>query len=191
SGDLELRRVQRERQLLAETTAAARSHDALPRIVEPLAHVTGARRAFVSQILDEPPTRARTLAMWDRDALVPNFEYALADTPCALVYEREVVLHARDLQSLYPRDAYLKRMGAQAYLGMALHDGHGRPIGHLGVLHDRPLHDGLAALPLFHVVALLASKERERGRLARAADVDRTLVAGEVAHDFNNLLTGI
>ena len=191
SGDLELRRVQREQQLLTETAAAARTQNALPRIVEQLSRALDVRCAFVSEVLDDPPTRARTLAIWEDGRLVDDFEYALADTPCALVYERDVVLHPRDLQRLYPRDPYLSRTGAQAYLGAALHDRQGRPIGHVGVLHDRPLHEGLATCPLFHVLALLASKELERARAMRTGNGPRPLVAGEVAHDFNNLLAGI
>jgi signal transduction histidine kinase/CheY-like chemotaxis protein len=190
SGDLELRRVQHEQQLLTETAAAARAQDALPRIVEQVARALDARCAFVSEVLDDPPTRARTLAIWDQGSLGTNFEYALAGTPCALVYETDVVLHPRDLQRLYPRVSYLSRTGAQAYLGAALHDRHGRPIGHVGVLHDRPLHEGLATFPLFHVLASLASKELERARSGRTGNA-RPLVAGEVAHDFNNLLAGI
>jgi signal transduction histidine kinase/ActR/RegA family two-component response regulator len=190
-GDLELRRVQREQQLLTETAAVARTRDALPRLVEQLARALDVRCAFVSEVLDDPPTRARTLAIWDRGSLGANFEYALADTPCALVYEREVVLHTRDLQRLYPHDGYLTLMGAQAYLGVAVHDRQGKPLGHVGILHDRPLHDGLATFPLFHVLALLASKELERLRSGPGANARHPLAAGEVAHDFNNLLAGI
>jgi two-component system cell cycle sensor histidine kinase/response regulator CckA len=191
SGDLELRRVQREQTLLSETTAAARSDDALPRIVEQLARALDVRCAFVSEVLDDPPTRARTLAIWEDGHLVPTIEYALTGTPCALVYERDVVLFPRDLHRLYPDDPYLARIGAQSYLGAALHDGAGRPIGHVGVLHDRPLHEALATFPLFQVLSLLASKEVERARAARGANGSRTLVGGDVAHDFNNLLAGI
>jgi len=73
----------------------------------------------------------------------------------------------------------------------------------VGVLHNRPLHDGSAAPPLFHVVALLATKELERTRTAREVEGERellagavphecnSLLAGGVAHDFNNLLAGI
>jgi two-component system cell cycle sensor histidine kinase/response regulator CckA len=191
SGDLELRRVERDRELLTQTAAAARSDHALPRIVEQLARALDVRCAFVSEILDDPPTRARTLAIWEDGHLVPSFEYALAGTPCALVYERDVVLHPRDLQRLYPNDAYLTRINAQSYLGAALHDGAGRPIGHVGVLHDRPLHESLATFPLFQVLSLLASKEVERARAAHATNGSHALLAGDVAHDFNNLLAGI
>ncbi|HWP67375.1 MAG TPA: ATP-binding protein [Candidatus Limnocylindria bacterium] len=191
SGDLELRRVQREQRLLTETAAAARSNDALLRLVEQLARALDVHTAFVSELLDDPPRHARTLAIWERDGLAPNVEYALADTPCALVYERDVVLHTRDLQRLYPRDAHVQRTGAQAYLGVALHDRHGQPIGHVGVLHNRPLHEGLRSFPLLHVLASLAAKEIERLRAARRPPTERTLLPGEVAHDFNNLLTGI
>jgi signal transduction histidine kinase/ActR/RegA family two-component response regulator len=191
TGDLALRRAQHERRLLTETAAAARTPDALAHLVEQLARALAVRTAFVSEVLDDPPTRARTIALWDDGRLVANIEYSLHGTPCGRVYERSMVLHPRDLQRLYPNDAYLAGIGAQAYLGLALHDGQGRPIGHVGLLHDHPLHDGLGSFPFFHVLALLASKEIERLRTRRDSGDRDAAAASGAAHDFNNLLAGI
>jgi signal transduction histidine kinase/ActR/RegA family two-component response regulator len=191
TGDLELLRVQRERQQLTETAAAARERNALPRLVQQLARALDVRIAFVSELLDDPPTRARTLALWEHDRLAADLAYELAGTPCQLVYEQDFVFHPRDLGAVYPDDPFVAAHGAQAYMGTVLRDRDGRPIGHVGVLHDRPLHDGPATPPLFHVVALLATKELERLRTARASEGERELLAGGVAHDFNNLLAGI
>jgi signal transduction histidine kinase/ActR/RegA family two-component response regulator len=190
-GDLELRRAQRERRLITETAVAARESNALPRLVEHLARALDVRIAFVAELLDRPAGHARTLAVWEHGRLGGDLTYSLAGTPCAQVYQRDVVLHARDLRRLFPDDPFVARTDAQAYMATALHDHAGRTIGHIGVLHDRPLDDGLARHPLFHVLALLAGKELERIRATRAIDTERELIAGGVAHDFNNLLAGI
>ena len=43
----------------------------------------GVRKAFVTECLDYPTTRVRTLAVWTDGALAENKEFSLAGTPCA------------------------------------------------------------------------------------------------------------
>src|SRR5947207_1713724 len=75
---------------------SSRELAALRAIVEGTAHGTGDEffRALVRHLADAlgvehslmaefaTPIRVRTLAYWQRDHLVPNFEYDLAGTPC-------------------------------------------------------------------------------------------------------------
>src|SRR6266481_1145659 len=52
-------------------------------LVRALARVVDTRWAFIAQFsTPETHTKTRTVAFWDRDHIVENFEWTLAGTPC-------------------------------------------------------------------------------------------------------------
>ena len=132
-----------------------------------------------------------------------NIEYDLADTPCQQVYDDEFCFIREDVQAQFPRDPWLADTGAQSYLGCLLRAPNGDLLGHLVVLDDRPLEEGIAEQELFRLISSLMTAEMNaRHEEARRLELERQVlegqrlkslevVAGGVAHDFNNLLVGI
>ena len=102
-----------------------------------LSHARSRRHtALISHAVD--PGRVRTLAVFSDGAPQPNYEYALAGTPCAAVLRGEVVHHETGTGKI-PHTSRDYR----GYYGVPITSGDGAVLGHLCAF-------GQDALPLTH-----------------------------------------
>jgi PAS domain S-box-containing protein len=138
-----------------------------PSLVQHLAAALGVQYAFVSE-MSEDRTRFRTLAVWGRKALLPNFEIPLDGTPCEVVLNGQMSHHPRHLQLLFPRDAGLVDWGAESYCGVPLLDSSGKVVGHLAIIDDKPMPDGSRSLSIMRIFAARTWAEIERNRVQAA-----------------------
>lgn len=131
-----------------------------------LAQTLGVRYALVSECTDPPgdePSRVRTLGFWVGREFGAECEYELRGTPCAgVLQDRTCVFHPDDVAAHFPADAMLAELGARSYLGLPLQSSTGRTLGHLAILHDRPLTNAEECRGLLAVLALRAGPELER-----------------------------
>jgi formate hydrogenlyase transcriptional activator len=141
-----------------------------------------------------PARRARTLAVWRPAGAITNYEYDLAGTPCARVYDGHQVLVAVDAQS-YPGAP----QGSHCYFGLPLAAKDGAVLGHLCAWFDQTaelsaiqravcsvLADRAAAeLRLVHVkrerAVLRAQKRQLRAEIDSLHDV-QAMVGQSAAH---------
>jgi PAS domain S-box-containing protein len=72
----------------------------------------------------------------------------------------------------FPEDAMLQQAGMRGYLGIALRDSAGEPIGLLALLHERPLPAGPFDYALLEAFAARGGAELQR--LRAQADLERT-----------------
>jgi hypothetical protein len=106
-------------------------------MVQHFARALDVDRAFVTECIDHPTTRVRTLAFWSNDGLRPNIEYALEGTPCeAVVQGQQTCFHPSGLAELFPREA-----GFEAFLGPPIIASDGRLLRHLAIFNRKPLGD--------------------------------------------------
>ncbi len=118
--------------------------------------------ALVGVLLPGEIGRIRSLAFFaDRDWL-PTIEYDLAGTPCERVVARELCVHPRGVQRIFPDDGWLADWNIEAYAGTPLVDSRGQVLGLISVLSRRPLADPAAVRSALQIFATRASGELER-----------------------------
>jgi formate hydrogenlyase transcriptional activator len=179
-------------ELLAASLARARGEDFFPVLVEHLGAILGAREAAVCEAA--AARRARTLAVWRPTGAVPNYEYDLAGTPCARVYDGQQVLVAVD-EETYPGAP----QGRHTYFGIPLAAKDGVVLGHLCAWFDQAMQPSsmqravssvladraAAELRLVHVkrerAVLRAQKRQLRAEIDALHDV-QAMVGQSVAH---------
>ncbi|MFQ5929756.1 MAG: PAS domain S-box protein [Acidobacteriota bacterium] len=125
--------------LIVEGTASVTGEGFFRQLVEHLCSALKMTYAFVTECLDNPPTRVRTLALWAGQGFGDNIEYDLEGTPCKEVIGGQLCYHPEGIQSLFPQDPNLVGLGAESYLGLPLCDSSDRVTGHLAVLHVEPI----------------------------------------------------
>lgn len=136
-------------------------------LVQSLARALGADMVTVGEIEAEG-REVRTLALWADGAIAPNMRYALAGTPCDLALEwDDLCNHLDRVHEIFPADSFLAEGGYRAYMGMALRDSEGRPIGVLSAMW-RSSQPALADRDaLVRIFASRAAAELVRGRHER------------------------
>lgn len=118
-------------QAIAEGTASKVGTDFFSSLVRSLAATLGVRFAVVTEALDQPPTRIRTLALWKGDGFSDPVEFDLAGTPCKEVFAGNVLFHPRHLARGFPAFGPRTCIDAESYFGLPLCDSLDRVIGHL------------------------------------------------------------
>src|SRR3989475_11567969 len=138
-----------------------------PLLVQHLAMALHVPYAFVTEFAEDR-TRFRSLALWARGALAPNFDVPLAGTPCEAVLNGRMSHHPRNLQALFPEDKALLDWRAESYCGVPMVDSWGAVIGHFAVVDDKPMEDSARAVAIMQIFAARAVAEIERLRFEKA-----------------------
>jgi transcriptional regulator with GAF, ATPase, and Fis domain len=123
---------------------------------------------------------------------VEHFEYAIDNTPCALVVEERRLVHIPDrILELFPHDPELKP-DFVSYLGAPLLDADGSVLGHLAALDTKPMPaEGPHPEALFRIFAARAAAEVQRLRAeerAREFHAQAAYLAQEIASLHQELL---
>ncbi len=158
--DLTLRKID-------EGTAAATGAAFFPSLVKSLAEALHMQYAFVSKFVEGTRMRVRTLAFWNGDGFLDNFEYDLPHTPCERVLAGEVCLFSEHVQDLFPEHREdLAKLGVESYLAIPVVDRAGSVMGHLAVMDTKPMRDDPRVLSVFKIFGVRAGAELERERMA-------------------------
>jgi len=171
-------------------------------LVSHLAVALKLKYVFITECLDQPTTRVRTLARWSGSGLAPNVEYSLAGQPCdETIQGRTVCFYPNRVNEIFPSKRGTDRI---SYYGVPIMDTAGqRVIGHLAFFDDKQMQSAVFDSPLFHLFASRAAAELQRKRaeeesqrrLQLLAHAGRVGAVGEmssaIAHEVNQPLTAI
>ena len=171
-------------------------------LVSHLAEALKLKCVMVTECLDYPTTRVRTLANWDSGGLQANMEYPLEGAPCQeTIQGREVCFYPQDVNTKFEQEVGTDLV---SYCGIPIMDAGGRQvIGHFAFFDDKRMEDAVFANPIFHIFASRAAAEVQRKRaeedgrrhLQLLAHASRVGTAGEmasaIAHEVNQPLTAI
>ena len=155
----ERKNTERILRLLAEGTTLSKGDEFFQQLVRHLASALQVRYAVVAECLDEKLTRARVLAFWKDGDWLPSYDYDIANTPCQVLFQGDGVCYfPNNVQDHFPGNLRLPELDAACYLGMTLNDGN-KAIGHIFVIHDKPLANELQAKSILSIFAARASTE--------------------------------
>ena len=118
--------------------------------------------------LDGDGLTARTVAIYNDGKFDTNVTYALKDTPCGDVVGKTICCFEQEVCRLFPRDAALRDLNAESYVGTTLWSSDHTPIGLIAVIGQKPLKDPALAEAVLKLVALRAAGEMERRRAEEA-----------------------
>lgn len=150
---------------LTEGTAGNVGEAFFRSLAKNLAAALNVKYAFISEFCVDR-TKMRTLAYWAGDQFQEDFEFAIADTPCAHVLSGEPY-HCEDrLAERFPnRERALGDPAVVSYLGAPVTNSNGQVLGHLAVMDTKPKPLDQFDLSVVKLFGARAAAELERTHL--------------------------
>lgn len=100
---------------------------------------------FIISRLNPYSNLMRTMRFVADGKLEPNITYSLDGTPCARAMESGVCVYPENVAALFPRDRFLKDHSISGYVGAAMRDRAGNPLGVMLALSRAPIEKAEAA----------------------------------------------
>ncbi|MBD0266873.1 MAG: PAS domain-containing protein [Cyanobacteria bacterium Co-bin8] len=107
----------------------------------------------------------RTLAAWLEDHFHATLSYSPSHTPCEVVMQKGYYYCPKQVSQQFPQAPFLAEWQSVAYMGVALHDNRGQPMGHLCILSRYPLPQPEYCEALLRLFAIRAATELQRQRV--------------------------
>ncbi len=140
------------------------SNEFFTSLVKSLAKALKVRYAFVTECLELDSKIVRTLGVWGGDDYLENFEYFLQGTPCEHVMGKAKYFCNKGLQKLFPDDQILVDLNVESYLGVPFFNQYQDPLGHIAIMHTRPLRHAEEAEKILNLFADLSASAVLRRR---------------------------
>ena len=147
---------------IAEGVSASTGEIFFQSLVRQLAQMLEMDYALVGELIDQKEERVETVAVWAHNAIVDNFAYELANTPCQDVVGQTLCSYSNNVQAQFPLDHMLQEMNVECYIGVPLFDSRGHPLGIMALLDGEPLENPEFVESTLRVFAARASAELER-----------------------------
>jgi len=150
---------------IVEGTAAETGDEFFTSLVRHLTSTLHVQYALIGIVNEGQPKEIRTIAVSAGGALAHNFEYDLADTPCATALTETFACFDRDVQATFPQFQRLADLGAEGYCAVPLRTKGGAVVGLLAVMDTKPLQQIDDLQSLLGVLAPRVAAEFERKRV--------------------------
>lgn len=144
--------------------------DFFPVLTRHMALSLGANMVTMGEL--RPNLRIKTLSVWREGAHHRNFIFPTEHAPCGqALAEAGLCVHTGQLASRFPLDTPLVEAGYEAYVGQALRDADGTPIGLLNAMWKHPI---VLTPELQALMSIFASRANaELLRLKRDREIQR------------------
>jgi two-component system sensor kinase FixL len=144
---------------LATIAPGASADELLHRLLASLVAILNARRAYVTEIVNDRVSRV--VAAWEDDERGPTREYNVTGTPCAAVIKHGVQVVECGLQDHFSIADSSLGHGCDSFVGSPIVNHQGERIGQLCVFGAGPLADPEMASALTSMAAVRISAELE------------------------------
>jgi len=153
-------------------------------------HLAGSLEAdfVLLGVLQPGGDRIAALAAFGDGADIPAVEYVLDGTPCADTIEKKLCCYPQGIQQMFPQDRLLTQMNAEGYVGSAMVDSTGHPVGLVCAITRRPLKHVKVAETLLHLVAIHTFTELERKNFEDALAQSEKRLRALVTHGIEAVL---
>jgi two-component system NtrC family sensor kinase len=166
-------RMESTLQALLELTLTEPGPEFFQSLVKQLAQTLGVTCALVGELNG---TDVHKLACFNQGDFCELPPYSLAGTPCQITVDQTICHYPDGVAARFPDDTMLHEQGLRSYLGAALRDSRGQPIGVLAILNDKPLEARQLDYALINAFAVRASTELERLRVQSHLERSRDLL---------------
>jgi PAS domain S-box-containing protein/putative nucleotidyltransferase with HDIG domain len=146
--------------LLFESSTVKIGPEFFDSVSENLAGWLGADCVMLSEYLEG--NKARVISMILDGKRIEDYSYDLNGTPCADAKAKEFCFYPSGVKESFPEDRDLVELGAEAYVGMAIKDLEGTPVGVLCAISRNSLTLPPGAKEVFTTLAVRISVELER-----------------------------
>jgi diguanylate cyclase (GGDEF)-like protein len=119
---------------------------------------------MVSEIMDLPGSKCRIIAGWNGEEFVSDHPYEVNDTPYQDLLGGMISFYSDGVQDAFPKEIFLKQIGAKSYAGVPFFNSAMEVMGHLVVFDRRPMLDKERTISILRVFAARAGAELERQR---------------------------
>ncbi|MBL8448225.1 MAG: PAS domain-containing protein [Zoogloeaceae bacterium] len=159
--DTDITRVKRVESIveqIAAGTAGAQGEAFFRALVRHFAGALDVSCAFITECVNRPTTRVRTLAYWNAEDYRDNIEFDLAGTPCEeVIHCGETRFYPTGVGHHFPRDA-----AYDSYIGVPIFGSDNEVIGHLAFFDTRQMTPDVLVEPIFRIFCARAGAELER-----------------------------
>jgi two-component system cell cycle sensor histidine kinase/response regulator CckA len=159
----ESQRFDETMQFIANRGWIAAEEDFFTSLVRYLGSMLEKAYVLVGSVAEDGMT-AETVAIYAHGDILPNFCYALPETPCATVAGKRCCVYPENVRHLFPTNTLLREMAAESYIGLPLWDAQGHSIGLIAIIDTEPLAEVEFVTALLQIVATRAAGELERRR---------------------------
>jgi diguanylate cyclase (GGDEF)-like protein/PAS domain S-box-containing protein len=154
-------RIQAAVTRIAASVSNSAGENFFEQLAATMAEAVGADGAFITRLLGTEPPRARSVIAVIDGVRIADFDYAVADSPCAYVIENEHYVVSNGVDRLFP-NAPAAHVHAKAYAGWQLAASDGKAIGTAFVLFRKPVKHSEFVASTLRIFAARAAAELER-----------------------------
>lgn len=158
----EQRRAERAGRIVSEEVAGYTGEAFFQHLVQKLAEILTVDIAFIHEIEPDTGDCVKSIAFYDQGAIQGNIQYSVEGMPCKDIHGHRMLVINRDISKLYPAGALFREMQIESYAGVPMFSPKGEAMGHLSVMHRKPLENETLVRAILQLFALRAASELTR-----------------------------
>jgi PAS domain S-box-containing protein len=110
-------------------------------LVLSLADISQRDYVIIGAYADDKHDKIKSIAFCVKGQIADNFTYELKNTPCEKVLQGDLCIYKNNVHTLFHEDYFLSDNNIRSYMGKALVDSKGHPIGIIVIMDSLPIKD--------------------------------------------------